>query len=194
MFKQVHFGPDAVEFVRACLAKGNHLAQAITRLPLESGRVFAFLGADAHEDAAKRFAVGGVTSTRTTQPLLANLIAGHLSDKTLTGSCALFEDALANPADPCVTPYLRWLRTFDNEVYYCLQADDSAPASILSVIRQASSHLFLAALTSGLSKATCHEPAFVEADFSRLAAKARYVVVGAYDGEGHLIWQRGESP
>lgn len=105
----------------------------------------------------------------------------------------IFEDANAEPTDPYLQrrPDLPWLG-FKNEVYHILDSNRNDKKLVNEVIRYAQSWLTIGALTSF--------PGGFEFQFSThkieenvlkiLAQNTVSIILGAYDGEGYLIWEK----
>lgn len=181
-------GPGAVAYIRGCLADGNRLAHKLaTLLPLEEGRITAYLPRDSHPDP-DRLQFGGVTSRADTEPKLVQLVAAHLAEGP--NSCAVFEDAVARPGDPILSKTGALTFTFDAEVYHLIVAQTANSGVILRTIRYSTSHSFIGAM-SELPQGAIVQPgaAVPEAVLDEIAARTSELVVGAWDQEGALVWR-----
>ena len=216
---ELHLGPEAVSYIRDCLANGKTLARYLLQRPdLESGTVTTFLPSDVGKEAATQFKWGGKLrrdpatfvyhtepdGSRTrwepvpnTDPWLISILQEFLGaggDRV-----AIFENEVALPGDPWLS-LPRWdiLQTviFGNEVYHVLSNRDAEDEErILTTIKGADSWLFIGAMTS------LSEPPDLPLEggtvddevLKTFAQRAEKIVVGAYDGESYLIWSKPAS-
>ena len=181
----------AIAYLRANLESGHALARHLLALPLDAGSVAATLPADAPDPAFSRFDAGGVTHRAATEPELAALVLGHLRQGG--GRVAVFEDALSRRGDPVLAKQGGRYAFVGDEVYHVLLPGDDG-GQVIAAARRATSFSFIGVLTStpgdGLAGGQELSPERVEA----LARRAEHVLVGAYDGEGVLVWSRADSP
>ena len=117
------------------------------------------------------------------------------SDKRI----GLFESAVAKPTDGFLsTPNAKDLRvmTFQEDVYYLLKENDDREM-IDKTLQYAKSYLVLGVLVHLTDK---DKFLFLDEDSLRkeltldqlkvLANQTEKIIIGAYDGEGYLIWRR----
>ena len=216
---EINLGPEAVSYIRDCLANGKTLARyLLQRLDLESGAVTTFLPSDVSEEAATQFKWGGKlyrdpatfvyhtepdgSTTRwepvpNTDPWLASILREFLGAGP--ERVCVFENESALPSHPWLS-LPRWaiLQTliFENEVYHLLSNRDAENEErILTTIRIADSWLFIGAMTS-LSQASdlpLEAGRLDDEALKMFAQRAERIVVGAYDGESYLIWSKPAS-
>jgi len=187
--RAVEFGPEAVAYIQSQLARGKTLSQHLLQLPLEAGRVVSYLpdGIDPKE-AAQRFAAGGVVPQRKSLAKVADLIAGYLRNQT--GRVAVFEDQVAKPCDPWLQTSPVQFFTHGSDVYHFVRASDDGPGRVLDLIGFAKDYVF----TGILARLADHTAELVNrAEVSphvirSLATGSENIIVGAFDGEGALIW------
>lgn len=204
--KTLRLGNEGMAFVVSQLGAAGTFARCVLeRVPLAEGEVVTRLPEHVPLDEAKQLATGGklpapparewrsapgatLVPVPSTRDDLARIIADHLATP---GSLCLLANANAERGDP-------WLeRTgvptfyFDREVYHLLTA--SPPGEIEAALKAAQSlFLFVGALTalpmeSDLPAGGGDLPL---ATLEQLAANTSRLFVGAYDGEGYLIWRR----
>lgn len=219
-YKEITLGPEAIDYVRDRLAEGKTLAKfLLDRSDLDNGQVTTFLPTDADLSKINNFSRGGVLptpplethrhytapdGTKTvmvpvpdTNTELAAMIQAFLKQRD--ARICLFESAVAKSTDGFLsTPNAKDLRvlTFQRDVYYLLKETDDRE-KIEKNLRYAKSHLVLGVLVH-LSNQDKFLP--LDEDFLRqeltldelkiLAEDTEKIVVGAYDGEGYLIWSR----
>ncbi|MCJ7547301.1 MAG: hypothetical protein MUP30_10850, partial [Deltaproteobacteria bacterium] len=120
---------------------------------------------------------------------LASTIRMYLTieDKRL----CIFENALASPSDPWIPLKKSQIFTFKDEVYHFLLSSDVSGKKIEQTLRDAASHRFIGVMTSVPRKTSFpkngHEISFEE--LKVFVERSEKIIVGAYDGEGYLIWK-----
>jgi hypothetical protein len=218
-YSEVKLGPEAVTFIKDRLANGKTLAKLLLRRgDLDGGKVSTFLPPGVDEAAARKFDSGGLLlpptgethrhyttpdGTRSvmmpvsnTRPQLGVIIQEFL--KQGEGHLCLFESAVASPTDGFLSsPKLQELRvlTSEDDVYFLLTRDDLDPEKIDRTIRHATSHLVIGVLAH-LSKEDNFLPVaqkITDDDLKLLAERTQKIIVGAYDGEGYLIWSQTDA-
>jgi len=210
---EFELGPAALQYIRERLAEGKTLARyLLEREDLASGSVITCLPPNVpvetledfneskleRDPATFRYRTGSDGSvTRyepvpNTDPWLASVVQGFLrggSDRV-----CILENSSALPGDPWLQSCHLPILIFDDEVYHFVSHKDAENQErILETIRTARSWLFYGVMTL-LPKidAPSLEAGTIDGEFLQACAqKAERVVVGAYDGESHLIWRRG---
>jgi len=184
---------EANRYIRNCLEAGNSLAKhLLTQLDLENGRVVSFLPPGVNPSVAQQFRYGGVASAKESISCLVALIRTFLS--TGEGRLCICENALARPNDPILSSSDTRILIFKNEVYHFLSEGDVESRKIRQTIGEAeSAYLFIGVMTSVPKESSfSHEARRITIPSDELlrvlAERAEKIVVGAYDGEGYLIW------
>jgi hypothetical protein len=209
---EARVGPPAEQFIRERLAKGCTLAKAaLQALPLAQGQIVTLLPPGVLPQSVDDFGTGGKlpplpeTEWKTAQsrgealrmiPVpntdswLVAKIKDHLG-KAADHVC-VFEDQFKQPKDPVVQKLLTRYATFNDEVYHLLFQDDAEDQRILDTIRGAKGGpIFIGVLTTWpLEPRVGGAGVLSRAQLQTLAASAQKLFVGAYDGEGYLIWTR----
>jgi len=114
--------------------------------------------------------------------------------RTAPGHIFIVENALARPSDPVLSSYGSHLLMFDEEVYHLLLPQDRDEKIISQTLREAGYPYppLVGALASGAEEiglsGESQQITFVQLRAS--AERAAKIIVGAYDGEGYLIWSR----
>ena len=216
MIGRFEFGDEALDYVRSCLASGKTLSAHLLQLPLDTGRVWAYLPENVAPEAARSFRMGGVIPidqdaeveifsdgklaatlipVRThplgvrTEQVLLQFISSYLSESG--ERYVVFEHALAHPTDPFIQTGTSKFFSYGPEVYHFLSSQDVNLAQIHDTVRSASSYLFIASLTSLPVKQDIQPRQEVSLDtLKTLSNNTVHIIVGAYDGEGELIWSK----
>src|SRR5690606_34240342 len=143
----------------------------------------------AHGQAAR----GRMVPIPNTSAILATIISEHLV--ATSSRVCVFEDANTRPSDPVFHRIKTPVFTFENEVYHFARGGAADSGEIQQLIRAASSWLVigvLAALPSGVVLENRSE--VPDATLDALASGAEKIIVGAYDGEGYVIWSEPNGP
>jgi hypothetical protein len=210
--KQVKLGVEALEYIRQRLSNGNTLARhLLAKLDLEKGVITTFLPKKMRKETANDFSTGKFPETSSKNHLFYTAPDGRrvkIVPKPNTNQClvsliqvflrqreeylCVFENALAEVHDPCVTSFKSSLMFLENEVYHFLfHSDAKNDEKILKTIKEATSWLFIGAMTSIPKRQRItfktHQK-ITSGQLKLLAEMAKKIMVGAYDGEGYLIW------
>ena len=209
--KEIQFGPEAVRYIEGRLALGKTLAgYLLQHTELSSGQVVTFLPSDVSYESARQFEYGGklpalsgsekyftakdgtiwrMSPTPNSDFYLAGIIKAHLNMGE--GRICIFEDANARSGDPFLLSCPVQYATFNEEVYYFLTGKGLNDIKIKDTVRYAASWLFICAMTvipQGFIDS--ENQVFTSEQLTELAKKAEKIAVGAYDGEGYLIWSK----
>ncbi len=189
MLKDFKFGSEAITYIRSCLSEGDTLSKYLLDSALGRGQVKAHLPADADPGYIKRFRWGGVTTRNNTRQFLTTFISAHLIKKGK--QYAVFE-TLYRPGDICLLSSKEHFFTHKLEVYYFLNSHDIDSDIIVSTVRFARSYPFIGVLTS-----IPEEESDIQAEhelpidkLKKFVARTEYILIGAYDNEGVLIWSK----
>ncbi len=207
-------GPEALEYIRECLAEGKTLARhLLERVDLESGTVTTFLPSDVSKEAASQFRTGGKLERdpetfvyRTapdgsrvrwepvpnTDPWLVSIVQAFL--RAAEGRVCILENALARPSDPGLSRFQSRLLAFEDEVYHVLLSRELEGTEIARAIGEARCAYppLIGVITFLAAEAGLPDEArdITSAQLRVLAERTQKIVVGAYDGEGYLIWSK----
>jgi hypothetical protein len=76
------------------------------------------------------------------------------------------------------------------EVYHVVRSDNASLAEVEQSFVDASSWLTIGTLSIGIIDGLTDRGELSLATLTDMAEKAQIVIVGAYDGEGYLVWER----
>jgi len=207
---ETRLGPGAELYLEESLKDGHTLAKLVLEvIRFESGYITTFLPPNVAPESIKDFRTGGklpsspepesyvpdgqsqkITPVPNTDADLAFVVKGHLRlDKRRV--CAM-EDALKRPGDLILKRLKTRYATFENEIYHLLFHTDAGTNNVENVLKTAKSlPTFVGLLTS------CSHPPGLATDgtlslteLRELAIKVNKIFVGAYDGEGYLLWNK----
>ena len=201
-YREIELGADGLNYVRKCLKLGKTLSKLLLEIhDLNAGRIVTRLPEGVDDKAAKEFETGGKLPEL--YPRMTNLQPVPNTDLFLveqvhrfleegdTGLC-VFEDASASRSDPFLQSLNARYSTFEDEVYYLLCQADKDDETILRTVREAHSWLSIGVMTSTSGETgPCPEGRALTVGHLRLLAeKTEKITIGAYDGEGYLIWSK----
>jgi len=213
-YREEKLGAEAVLYIRKCLSAGNTLAQNLLKnVTFENGYVTAMLPADILAKDATDFEEGifppsrhseAEISTGIDKPKTGCLPASDM-DFYLASMIEIFlnaseshicvlEDALFRPGDPILSKRKQEPIIFGDEVYYFLRGKDVSIDDIADTIKQVKSiPIFVGAMTSLPKGRTLLKSSDVLTlkEIAFVAKNVEKIFVGAYDGEGNLIWHKG---
>lgn len=101
-------------------------------------------------------------------------------------NCAILEDVLANATDPSLKKKSVDVILNRSEVYYFLN-ERSSIADVFQAIRLSSHSWHFVAI---LSKQLSEPPKTIDEYFRSQCVNCQYIIVGAYDGEAYIFWER----
>jgi hypothetical protein len=209
-YKDFSLGSDALEFLLQVLGNGMSLARLlhercarqpgsiVTRFPAAvdlasladfevGGKLTAPLGSERYGHAADG-TVHKMTPIPDTTADLAQFITGYLRGGGRR--VCIFENYLARAGDSWLRSASSRIFFFGTEVYHVLCEGDDNPVTIANAIREAKSiPIFVGALSSP-EQDLCVRGKHVLSpeDLHSVAKRVDHTIVGAYDGEGYLIW------
>jgi hypothetical protein len=202
--KKITLSLESVDYIKSILKHGNTISSYLLKnCDLEKGKVITFLPFDVSKEDAKQFTFGGKFkySTESAKMLpmppniydyLVEVIQSFL--KKGKGRLCIFEDKTSLPNDPLIS--LKDTRIFicESEVYYILCKEDAGNIEkINDTIWDSDSHWHFVCVMTSVSKENSvlkNNKKINHNDLKLLAERAEKIVIGAYDGEGFLIWNK----
>jgi hypothetical protein len=203
-YRELKVDGELIRYLEEYLANGKTLSGLLLdSIDFASGKVVTTLPVSVSEEAARDFRSGGKLAAES-----SNLIASRLqpmpdTDSRLAemareflaggeGRLCIFEDASAGVDDPYLQSVETRTGNYGNEVYHLLLRADAQEAKILSTIKEARSWMLAGAFTSAPpdDKYQSKVVALITEELRAFAEQTEKIVVGAYDGEGYLIWSK----
>jgi hypothetical protein len=208
--------PQAKEYILECLRQGKILSHLVAdSLKLSEGTVTTALPENGDPNNLYNFEYGGIVpeapisewkhvsdikGNRSTlvpvHPIteyVTDTISAHLK-ANITHIC-LFEDAMAKPSDPGLDSLKSLKIITDNTIYHIITSPNNNLETINDTI---SSSMSISPPTMGFltypKKAfTVKNNQVVHSDIIHLmASNVNKIIVGAYDMEGYLIWEKAK--
>ena len=200
----------AVEYLRYVLRNGHKLAELVLRdVNLTEGQIRTVLWQGCPIDDLYKFSSGGKT-LRTPPSLetgkgaasvvpivslvrpIAKRLAALLS--SIKDGVLLLEDVVALRTDGSVSRLTPPPLFYSNFIYHFAMSDQATPPRIERAMKLASSLPFAWGLLSSIDiqiqKRLLASRELTLSDLEILAANCEALLVGAYDGESYLLWER----
>lgn len=190
MLQKVEFGPEAIVYIREQLSWGRALGKLLLNLPLEEGRVIAYLPASTSFEQRRNFRTGGLPKTQSkTVDNLRGLISKYLVGPGK--KYAVFEDINAQVGDPFLQEEKEQYFIYKTDIYYFLNSKNNDPERMRCIVTGYAWY-FLGMLTSLAEDGPDiqNHQIVTHKLLKQLTMSAEYLVVGAYDAENELIWCR----
>lgn len=123
---------------------------------------------------------------------LTSIIMNFIITKN-KGMC-VFENTLAKPSDPWLMKRKTKILTFNSEVYHFINSENTSEKEIQNTIREANATyppLIGIMITVNAKEHELNDGDKIDLEFLRLIAqRTEKTIIGAYDGEGYLIWKK----
>jgi hypothetical protein len=200
-------GSEALLYIQDQIANGKSLAHIVqSSVNLTHGSVTTFLPESVSASDANSFLIGGklqsppeehwihtcesvlVPIPNTFSILVAEILDFLLLDMS---HVCIIQNAPAKRNDPCISLFSSRVLYFEDEVYHVVDAADASNENILEAINDSFSFRLFLGFLSRKPHVYDLEIGSVELSQSQLLALGRETVkifVGAYDGEGFLLW------
>jgi hypothetical protein len=189
MLREHTFGAEAFIYIRDQLSSGKTLSNLLLNLPLNEGKVIAFLSESFPSDWFNKFQSGIGMKASPSHKHLASFMSEYLR-KSQT-NLVIFEEPLKRSSDRHLSSRVKQYMTHDSEVYPFLTSREAGNLKqINSFIADSTAYYFLAALTASTDRKFDNRQDVTRDVLMNLALATKYIIVGAYDGEGHLIWSQ----
>jgi hypothetical protein len=222
-YKEISFGPEAIRYIRESLQDRRTLSRYLLQnTDLDQGRVTTVLPSNVSDESAKQFTIGGklplplersifhykdphgkqwrVEPTPSSAGVLTTIIQTYLNAGGQR--LCLFEDEWRQPEYPAIKRIGTRILFFQNEVYHVLTERDIDRNIIAQTVKNANGDVIIGVMMPLSKDIVLHykERAINQEQLQALAVCTEKIIIGAYDGEGYLIWSKkaieaeGESP
>jgi hypothetical protein len=197
-------GVEARSWLKSLLVYGTLCKILLERLDFDVGRILTFVPPSASDDAVKAFEWSIQSASRVAPtardsnskavgyeiltPALASSIRKYLRERS--EHVCIFEDQIARPSDGRLLRSQTTVTTFGESVYHVLSPPDIYTDRIDRTVDVVSRPYppLIGVMTKCL--ASVFGPPLTHEMLVDLADNAALIAVGAYDGEGFLLWDR----
>ncbi len=183
------------------LRDGNTLAQNLLQL-LEKGHYMALLHPSADKSLIYNFRSGGILPQNSLEPVTfrgkvypgrrrANSyleLALYLENAMNSQACCYFDDQMHRREDSISKQYETATLYYNKELYLFLQSMKFSFEHLKKMIQHVNAQWYYMNVISKEGPGTTHEISIEK--LQRIAASTTHIVIGAYDGEGFLVWKR----
>ncbi len=207
--RRFDFNDAANTYIRNQLRNGNSLAvELLKQCSLENGRTHAYLPADANDEAAYKFDVGGIVtrSKYKNAQIVEQIVNGQRWKPSRNGvihavpliykwlmmhpaTICIIEDAVSNLGDPCLEQVETAMLSYGKEIYHWVRSEDASPDIIESVLLSGQSWRSIWAVSSSPKDLHGMSKELTKMNIEMIARETTMLIVGAYDGEGYLVWE-----
>ncbi len=212
--REINLAPSAIGYVRDALADGLTLSKhMLAELDVSAGRVTTGVPEDANMEFIERFQYGGllppppeaewrrgvgkdgrgfiIMPQRSYTGYVVSTVRSFLEGAT--HRLCILENGVFRASDPFIQRGRPNVVTVQEEVYHLLVGSGHPDETVGRVIREAG--FGFPPPVGALTSLPVGHPFFDEGhiaseDLRTMAARTEKIVVGAYDGEGYLIWHR----
>ena len=197
-------GKPAIKYSKEVMADGLTIFKQILEvIDINQGYIYTVLPDGVDINAIKDYDQGGFTDDYTNRrervrPIITveehvlESIQSFLSACNGNPTCVL-EEAISHPDDPCMKRVIAPYALYQQEIYYYL-TQRSNLESIKEAIKEA--HSAYPPLLASMANLTDEDAAILESGqislefIKRFAEKTEHIIVGAFDLEGYLIWDK----
>lgn len=201
---QIPLDRDIVHpYVIEQLHDGNTLSKVLLqRVSFDKGRYFALLHPSADPSKIYKFRVGGILPLNPLETVTVgekhylgrkkansvSCLAEYLINAMQLKGCCYFEDLVHQKEDPIAVKYKKNTLYYRDEPYLFVQNEDFCIESIMKVIQYADAQWRYMNVVSE------EFPGFsldiTEEKLQKIALETVCLVLGAYDMEGFIVWER----
>jgi hypothetical protein len=186
------FDKRANEYFVSALSYGHELdQQLLKKLDIDRGEIAAYLPRDYENRNIYQFSGGGIAKRDHSIECIISTIQDHLIAKG--NNVCLIEDALSLPLDDFEKQQGVAVLSFQNEVYFYLENKYTHKNIIEYALTEAEQpNFFVCILTSKPSDdfMSIQDVSISNDKIEGLAIRTEKIILGAYDGEGYLIWHK----
>lgn len=194
--EELQLNEPALAYIRECLECGKQLGkQLLTLLNKEHAQLTALLpqnvGTRRKLELMSEFRFGGIGSASDTLSCLMKMTQEFLA--TNDNHICIIEDIIVQREDRWISSSNLPILFLSSDVYYFLSSKHHNDLEMIGkVISTLDAHRVTGILTSlpkGRNPLDEREEITLE-DINDFADKTQMIMIGAYDGEGVLIWRR----
>lgn len=199
MIKKVSYGSEAISYIKGELGNGGVYAKRLLRLPLDGGKVYSYLPVSVDPASIRNFAWStyldhGVKMLHEVYPKIVSQITSFLSNQenryAIFSTYASVGDGFLDK-DKTLARYV----SYNSNVYFCISSKNHSKENIMYALKFAAGWPRIHGLTSLPSNVQPLQSrqALTKKQMNYLADRTDYIIIGAYDGEGYLVWGRDKT-
>jgi hypothetical protein len=175
-----------LSYLERVLRSGKSLSRLLLeRVDFAAGKIHALLSRQVSGHEIQDFASGGIGSIKPARSTLAKIAIRYLQEP---GKQIVLEEGLARAGDPAVGNK-KGVLFLGDEIYYVAEKTDSAE-QMEQFFMQPRYSLGLVGIFSVAAPGPF--PKTSQTELARFVEAAEKIVVGAFDGEGYLLWTKNK--
>lgn len=193
MLKRVKLKEDSIEYIQQQLSIGGILSSQLMKLNLYKGSIFTFFPSTFFPHTSIDFSeslefLTGEKISKEFEALVSDFIVNNLSINKR--KLAIFE-TMWNINDPIVGKRALQYFSIKGRKYDYLQGGNDTK-SIINYINDARGYpTVISIIETGHEYLDIKDKSkFKEENLSELADRTEVLIIGAFDGEGYLLWQK----
>ncbi len=187
-YEPVALGPSGRLYLRNVLRKGLTIATLATDSnDFAYGQCISFLPRGIDAGTMTNYSYGGIASSQASRKALVQFLKGL--DERYHHSLIVFENRYARPEDPFLRRCRSRVIAIGEEVYHVADTNDSEDSLLTALTESAAAietGIMIFALSEEEKRSFLSNPSFK--GIGPLVLKCIGIAVGAYDGEGYIIW------
>jgi len=193
----------ASQYLIEQLRDGNTLAQKLLQyLSLDEGRYLALLHPSADKRLVYNFRSGCILPQKPLEPVTfgGKIYPGrrransykelimYLKNAMSSKTCCYFDDQMHRREDAIAKQYKEETLYYNKELYLFLQSVNFSIERSEKIIQYVNAQWYYMNVISEEAPGTNQEISIEK--LQKIASRTIHIVIGAYDGEGYLVWQR----
>ena len=194
---------SALYYLQQLLADGNKLAEAVLKhVDFRSGRFYALLNAKAEIGKIHEFRAGGILPQNRLEQVSihgkqytgrkkANSVhelASFILEELSLGQWCYFEDLVHLKSDRIITEIQEHVLYHQNQIYLCANKTGLSNSEMEKLIHFSDAQWYYMNLISKEPPGSI--PELSEDKIQNIATQATHIVLGAYDMEGFVVWEK----
>lgn len=173
-----------LSYLERLLRSGKSLSHLLWEsVDFAAGKIHILLSKQVSGHEIRDFALGGIGSIKPARSTLAEIAIRYLQEP---GKQIVLEEGLARAGDPAVRNKTGVLFLGD-EIYYAAEKIDN-PEQMERFLMQPRYSLGLVGIFSAVAPGQVSK--ISQTQLARLVEVTEKIVVGAFDGEGYLLWTK----
>ncbi len=195
---QAILGEQSRLFILNQLHHGLQISQHLCNKDILNGHVISRLSTNDNIEliqnlSSDEFNYGGIASLEGSLRCLTEFLMKFMSESP--NRLCIFEDAGAEPSFTWVIRDKPRIFTYNKEVYHVAFSQQCTEEGLKHAIRTADSTWILIGVATSVPdiQEWIGKVELTNNDIQELAQRAEHIIVGAFDGEGYLIWSESQQ-
>ncbi len=196
-----------LNYFKNYFTKRNELSKSILNfIDFNKGHFYTLLPEDADISKLYQFEFGKILPSNPTEKIHINKLGTFqgewvnsideelvewIYDKLQYKKLAcLMENLIQEPTDPHMDLYRSIGIHYNKEVFYLISQNDFAKELIKKALNECSCAWHFVSVIFDLNKLNFNNKQITQKDFINVCANTLIIIIGAYDGEGYVFWEK----